>query len=72
MENKIENLYPMKIYHCLKRYNLSVLPKEFEDAENKIKQFRKYGIGFVYIVLFYAPKINKERRYVYTAIDIAY
>ncbi len=69
LEHEIKNLYPMKIYRCLKRHNLSVLPKEFIDAENKIKKFRKYGVGFVHIDLLYAPKINKQRKYVYTAID---
>lgn len=69
LEHEIRNLYPMKIYRCLKRHNLSVLPKEFEEAENKIKKFRNYGIGFVHIDLLYAPKINKQRKYVYTAID---
>ena len=69
LEHQIKNLYPMKIYRCLKRHNLSVLPKEFEDAENKIKKFKKYGVGFVHIDLLYAPKINKQRKYVYTAID---
>jgi len=69
LEHKINNLYPMKIYRCLKRHNLAVLSKEFIDAENKIKKFRNYGIGFVHIDLLYAPKINKQRKYVYTAID---
>lgn len=69
LENEIKNLYPMKVYRCLKRYNLSILPKEFTNEERKIKKFRKYGIGFVHIDLLYAPKINKQRKYVYTAID---
>lgn len=69
LENEIKNLYPMKIYRCLKRHGLSVLPNEFENAENKIKKFRKYGIGYVHIDLLYAPKISKQRKYVYTAID---
>ena len=69
LEHQIKNLYPMKIYRCLKRHNLSVLPQEFINAENKIKKFKKYGIGFVHIDLLYAPKINKQRKYVYTAID---
>ncbi|MFH1450194.1 MAG: integrase core domain-containing protein, partial [bacterium] len=29
----------------------------------------KYGIGYLHIDLLYAPKINKERSYIYTAID---
>jgi len=69
LQDRIANLYPMKIYRCLKRYNLAVLPKEFIDAERRIKRFRRYGIGYLHIDLLYAPKINKERSYIYTAID---
>lgn len=69
LEDKIPNLYPMKVYRCLRRHNLAVLPKEFAAAERKIKKFRKYGIGYLHIDLLYAPKINKKRSYVYTAID---
>lgn len=69
LEGEISNIYPMKIYRCLKRHGLSVLPSEFVEAERKIRKFRKYGIGYIHIDLLYAPKINKERAYVYTAID---
>lgn len=69
LENEIPDLYPMKIYRCLKRYDLNILPNEFKDAERKIRKFRKYGIGYLHIDLIYAPKINKQREYVYTAID---
>ncbi|MEW6482630.1 MAG: hypothetical protein AB1397_06510 [bacterium] len=58
LEDKIPNLYPMKIYRCLKRYGLDVLPLEFIKAERKIKKFRRYGIGYLHIDLLYAPKIN--------------
>jgi len=69
LSSEIPNLYPMKIYRVLKRYGMSRLPDEFLDAERKIKKFRNYGIGYVHIDLLYAPKINKKRSYVYTAID---
>ncbi len=69
LEKEIPALYPMKIYRCLKRHNLHVLPNEFKDAERKIKKFRKYAIGYLHIDLLYAPKIDKQREYVYTAID---
>ncbi len=69
LSSEIPNLYPMKIYRVLKRYEMSRLPDEFLDAERKIKKFRNYGIGYVHIDLLYAPKINKKRSYVYTAID---
>lgn len=69
LEDLIPNLYPMKIYRCLHRYGLAVLPSEFIDTEKKIKKFRHYGIGYLHIDLLYAPKIDKERSYIYTAID---
>ncbi|MFH0947586.1 MAG: integrase core domain-containing protein [Elusimicrobiota bacterium] len=69
LEDRIPNLYPMKVYRCLCRHGLSILPSEFIDAERKIKKFRHYGIGYLHIDLLYAPKINKERSYIYTAID---
>jgi len=69
LEDKIPNLYPMKIYRCLRRHDLGVLPEEFVKAERKVRKFRKYGIGYLHIDLLYAPKINKERSYIYTAID---
>lgn len=69
LEDKIPNLYPMKIYRCLKRYDLAAFPSDFTAMERKIKKFRRYGIGYLHIDLLYAPKINKERSYIYTAID---
>ncbi len=69
LEDKIPNLYPMKAYRCLRRYDLAVLPEEFVNAERKIKKFRRYGIGYLHQDLLYAPKINKKRSYIYTAID---
>lgn len=69
LEHTIPNLYPMKIYRCLRRYGLNVLPQEFVDAERKIKKFRKYTIGYLHIDVLYAPKINKKRWYLFTCID---
>jgi transposase-like protein len=66
---RIPNLYPMKVYRCLRRYGLNVLPQEFVDAERKIKKFRKYTIGYLHIDVLYAPKINKKRWYLFTCID---
>lgn len=66
---RIPNLYPMKVYRCLKRYGLNVLPDELVKAERKIKKFRKYTIGYLHMDVLYAPKINKQRRYVFTCID---
>jgi transposase-like protein len=69
LEDRIKNLYPMKIYRCLKRYDLDVLPTEFIEAERKIKKFRKYGIGYLHIDVLYSPKINGKRAYIFTCID---
>lgn len=65
----IPNLYPVKIYRCLARYGLSVLPEELVKAERQIKKFRKYTIGFIHIDTLYTPKINRIRWYIFTAID---
>jgi transposase InsO family protein len=69
LEDKIPNLYPMKVYRCLKRHGLATLPDDFVAMERKIRKFRRYGIGYLHLDLLYAPKINKERSYIYTAID---
>lgn len=69
LETEIPGIYPMKIYRCLARYGLSVLPKELLDAERKIRKFRKYTIGYLHIDALYTPKINKKRWYVFTCID---
>jgi transposase InsO family protein len=69
LEGEISHLYPMKIYRVLRRYDLARLPDELLAAERRIKKFRRYGIGYLHIDLLYAPKINGERRYLYTAID---
>ena len=41
LEDKIPNLYPMKIYRCLKRHNLATLPSVFVTIERKIKKFKR-------------------------------
>src|SRR3990167_7497211 len=38
LEDKIDKLYPMKIYRCLKRHGLNVLPGEFVNAERRISR----------------------------------
>ena len=69
LEGEIPNFYPMKIYRVLKRYELGRLLEELAEEERKIKKFRRYGIGYLHIDLLYAPKINGQRSYIYTAID---
>lgn len=69
LENEIDNLYPQKVYRCLRRYGLSSLPEEFLQAERKIRKFRKYTIGYIHIDTLFSPKIAKKRYYIFTAID---
>lgn len=69
LENKVKNLYPQKVYRCLKRYGLSSLPEEFIKAERKIRKFRKYTIGYLHMDTLYSPKIAKKRYYIFAAID---
>ncbi len=69
LSDEIPDLYPMKVYRCLKRHGLETLPSEFIAEERRIQKFKNYGIGYIHIDLLYAPKINKQRKYVYTAID---
>jgi transposase-like protein len=69
LESGIDNLYPQKVYRCLKRYGLSSLPEEFLQAERKIRKFRKYTIGYIHIDALFSPKIAKNRYYIFTAID---
>lgn len=69
LEKDIPNLYPQKVYRCVRRYGLSSLPKEFVLAERKIRKFRKYTIGYIHIDTLFSPKIAKKRYYIFTAID---
>jgi Integrase core domain. len=69
LNDKVPNLYSLKIYRCLVRYGLNVLPCELIKAERKIKKFRRYTIGYLHLDTLYSPKINKRRFYLFTAID---
>lgn len=69
VEGLIPNIYPVKIYRCLVRYGLSILPDELLKAERRIRKFRKYTIGYLHIDTLYTPKINHKRWYVFTCID---
>ena len=69
LQDKISNLYPMKVYRWLRRHNLNKLPDEFIKEERRIKKFKKYTIGYLHIDTLYTPKINKTRHYIFTCID---
>lgn len=64
-----KKIYPMKIYRCLKRYRLNVLPLELQEAERKIKKFKNYGIGYLHIDFIFSKRFNGKRYYVFTCID---
>jgi transposase InsO family protein len=64
-----KKIYPMKIYRCLKRYGLEVLPQELKQAERKIKKFKKYGIGYLHIDFIFCKRFQGKRYYVFTCID---
>src|SRR3989339_2386 len=66
LEKDISNLYPQKVYRCVRRYGLSSLPEEFVLAERKIRKFRKYTIGYLHIDTLFSPKIAKKRYYIFT------
>lgn len=69
LEETIPNLYLMKIYRCLARYGLGVLPEELFKTERVIKKYKKYTKGFLHIDTLIVPKINKKRYYIFTCID---
>jgi hypothetical protein len=60
IDDFIPKLHPVKIFRCLARYGLSVLPEEFVKAERKIRKFKKYTIGYLHIGALYTLKINKK------------
>ena len=45
------------------------MPEELIKAERRIKKFKRYTIGYLQLDTLYTPKIDKQRWYVYTAID---
>lgn len=69
LEETIPNLYPMKVYRCLARYGLGVLPEELLKAEKEIKKYKKYTKGFLHIDTLICPKIKGKRYYIFTCID---
>lgn len=64
-----KNIYPMKIYRCLKRHDLNVLPKELKEAEKRIKKFKNYGVGYLHIDFIFSKRFERKRYYVFTCID---
>jgi len=64
LETIISNLYPVKIYRCLTRYGLSILPEELVKAERQIKIFRKYTIPIMVWSFAIKHSIEKPRKFI--------
>jgi len=67
LEALIPQLNTTNCYRTLVRSQLSRKPQ----VEREKKKFKEYEPGYLHIDLFYLPKLNGERRYVYVAIDRA-
>lgn len=67
LDDLIPALNRSNCYRTLLRADLNQQPK----ALRQIKQFKKYQPGYLHIDLFYLPKLNGERRYVFVAVDRA-
>lgn len=67
LEGLIPQLNRTNCYRTLARVDLNLRPQVVREK----KKFKEYSPGFIHIDLFYLPKLNGERRYVYVAIDRA-
>jgi transposase-like protein len=56
------------IYRCLKRNNLSAIPQEQRE---KSKKFKEYRPGYLHIDVTYLPVFERQRAYLFVAIDRA-
>lgn len=61
----IPNLKRSNCYRTLKRNGVNRKPRK----EKTTKPFKQYKPGYVHMDVFYLPKLNGERRYVFVAID---
>lgn len=68
LSNYVPNLKRGNLYRILLHYRMNRLT---EKEKRQLKKFRHYPPGYLHIDCFYLPKINKERWYVYLAIDRA-
>jgi transposase-like protein len=67
LSHLISGLNLSNCYRTLVRAQLNVSDKPKPET----KEFKQYEPGYIHIDLFYLPKLNGERRYVYVAIDRA-
>lgn len=59
------------VYRHLVRTGLADRKALYPYAKKKIGKFRKYPPGFIHIDIFYLPRIDGNRRYLYVGIDRA-
>jgi len=68
----IPNLNKGNLYRTLKQKGLNnnklILPPE-ETEKPPIKRFKEYEPGYIHMDIKYLPKINKQRKYLFVAID---
>ena len=67
LKDEIKHLTRSNLHRCLKRHNMSVLPKIDEKTTPK-KKFKNYEIGFVHIDIT-ELLVGKEKSYLFVAID---
>lgn len=67
LDKLIPSLNRSNVYRTLKRNGLNRKPEE-EDNKGK-GTFKKYNPGYVHMDVFYLPKLNGKRAYVFAAID---
>jgi len=65
LESLIPQLNKTNCYRTLVRAGINKKPEE----KRQTKKFKQYEPGYIHIDLFYLPKLNGERQYVYVAID---
>ena len=68
LRDEIPKLSRSNLYRCLKRNGLSQLPKDENNVKEK-KKFKDYDIGFIHIDITTILLANKQKHYLFVAID---
>lgn len=67
LKEEIPVLSRSNLHRCLKRYKISVLPKE-EQTSNKRKKFKEYPIGYFHIDIC-SVRTGEGKCYIFVAVD---
>jgi len=67
LDGLIPKLNRSNVYRTLKRNSLNRKPKN-ENGKGK-GTFKKYDPGYIHMDVFYLPKLNGKRAYVFAAVD---